>query len=682
MRKIPFILILLMLILTSAVQAQYPSTVQWADTVLGVSSEYIVAENSQQYRAVQVLGKPNKLPDPGASFTAWSPAEKSNKEGEWIKVGFRHPVAIQQIAIAENYNPGAVQRIYLYDMNGGEHLEYEKKNLKSITMEGRMFRILLRRPTNYRVQGLKLVLNTEAVPGFNHIDAIGISEDRDVIEPKINIQEGLYEDEDKVVVERLGGGINTKYDEALPVISPDGKELYFTRKDHPINFGDKKMDDIWFAELDQSGKKEPYRLPAPLNDKNHNFVCSVSADGKALLLGNVYNKGGEATGGVSISYRKQDGSWTFPEKQLIKDYYNNSKYSEFNLSSDQKIMLLAIERDDSFGDRDIYVCFRQPNGLWTSPKNLGKGINTASTELTPFLAADGKTLYFSSMGYSGFGMTDMYVARRLDDSWTRWTEPVNLGPEFNSPNWDAGYTVEASGKYAYYVSYRNSKSSGADIYRATLPKGKQPQPVVILEGRVIDGDTGSPVEAEVFYEKLGEEKSKGIGRSSASDGTYKIILPIGEKYAIWANSKGYISQNEMFDLTDVTNYKEVEKDLRLTLLDAGRKLTLKNVFFGQSEHNLLSESFPELNRLVKLFEEYPTVEVVLEGHTDLEGNPFLNMELSEKRVQEVKKYLIEHGVDTGRISTKAFGSTQPLSRERTEEAKQNNRRVEVRIKNI
>lgn len=676
-RKILLSIIVFMMLVSQQVFAQYSEDVQWAETVLGVSSEYKVSHTSQQYRASQVLGKPNKLPDHGPSFVAWSPAEKDNPNGEWIRVGYANPVQIQQIAIAENYNPGSIQKVYVYDTRGKMRQVYNNDKPRPLKKKARMLRILFKKPTSYKVKSIKVVLNTEAVSGWNHIDAIGISKRRKQIQPLINLQEGVIA-EDQMVIEKITENINSSYDEAFPVISPDGKTLYFTRKRHPENLGEKHKDDIWAAYQINGEWSHAEHLGEPLNNVNHNYVCSVSPDGGTLLLGNIYHDKNKASGGVSISHKK-NGKWIYPQALEIDDYYNYSRYSEFTLSTSLNILLMAVEREDAIGDRDIYVSFKKPDGSWTKPKNLGKNINTASSELTPFLAADEKTLYFSSMGYSGYGMTDMFVSRRLDDSWTNWSEPVNLGPKFNSPNWDAGYTIEAAGEYAYFISHKNHYEGSADIYRAKLPKGKQPMPVAILSGQVLDAVTGKPIEADVHYEKLENGASFGAANSMTTDGNYQVILPLGESYGIWATADGYVSQHEHFDLSETTNFQQMDKPLYLMPLQKGERFKLNNVFFKRSEAVLLKTSYAELNRLVMLFKEFPSLEIELEGHTDPEGNPFRNMELSKKRVEAVKAYLVQQGISETRIKVLALGSTKPLSRDRTEESKQRNRRVEFRI---
>ena len=224
---------------------------------------------------------------------------------------------------------------------------------------------------------------------------------------------------DSVFLENLGPNVNSSYDEVGPVISPDGKTLYFDRPNHPENFGD---DDIWVSELQANGSWSLGRnIGAPLNNADNNFVSSVTPDGNTLLLGNVYNRDGSMGPGVSIVRRTRTG-WGTPQALKIRNYYSTASTANYSLANDGKTLLMAIQRNDSYGEMDLYVSFLQPNNEWSEPMNLGPDINSTGYDRTPFLAADGVTLYFSSDGLGGYGSSDIFVSRRLDSTWQRWSK--------------------------------------------------------------------------------------------------------------------------------------------------------------------------------------------------------------------------------------------------------------------
>jgi outer membrane protein OmpA-like peptidoglycan-associated protein len=444
----------------------------WASEVLQFSSQY----KTKEFGAAQVLGKPNSMTIYGQSLVAWAPA--LNTKSATITVGFDNAVQVQQIAIGESLRPGSISKIWLYDERGKEYLVYDNPQTKPLpSEEPRMFRHFMQM-TPYKVAKLKLQLEYANFRSQPQIDCIGISAVRTPIEPKINIIETKQA---VSTPQNLGPNVNSSYPDMLPIITPDGKTLYFARKYAPENFGAEKKDDIYVSELNALGQWTKARnIGAPLNNDAHNFVCAISPDGNTMYLANRYDYRTEGSG-VSVAYRKKDGSWSKPAPLDIKNMYNKSKFACYHVSLDGKTMVMAIERDDTFGDMDLYVSFRYADGTWTEPMNMGADVNTAGAEASIFLAADGKTIYFSSKGHAGYGDFDMFMSRRLDNSWKRWSEPVNLGPKINSAGQDIYYTIPASGDYAYFSSDVYGYGQH-DIFRITLPTELRPEAVNISAG--------------------------------------------------------------------------------------------------------------------------------------------------------------------------------------------------------
>jgi OmpA-OmpF porin, OOP family len=444
----------------------------WASEVLQFSSQY----KNKEFGAAQVLGTPNSMLHYGQSLVAWAPA--LNTKSATITVGFEKAIQVQQIAIGESLRPGAISKIWLYDEKGKEYLVYDNPATKPLSSEEpRMFRHFMPM-TSYRTMKLKLQLDYANFRSQPQIDCIGISSVRTPIEPKINIIETK---QNIAQPQNLGPNVNSAYPDMLPIISPDGKTLYFARKFAPENFGAEKRDDIYVSELNTVGQwTKAQNIGAPLNNDAHNFVCAISPDGNTMYLANRYDYRSEGSG-VSVAYRKRDGSWSKPSPLDIRNMYNKSKFACYHVSLDGKTMVMAIERDDTYGDMDLYVSFRYADGSWTEPMNMGVDINTAGAEASIFLAADGKTIYFSSNGHAGYGDFDMFMSRRLDNTWKRWTEPVNLGPKINSTGQDIYYTIPASGDYAYFSSDANGYGQH-DIFRIQLPAELRPEAVNISAG--------------------------------------------------------------------------------------------------------------------------------------------------------------------------------------------------------
>lgn len=527
--------------------------IQWASRLIKYSSQY----SATSYSARQVLGRPNVIPpNYGASQVAWAPVREDNNGLDHVWVAFDRPMQVQQIAIVENLNPGSIFKIILYDTRGRAHTVYENRNPTAVMMPGRIFRQYIDR-TDYQVESLRLEIKTNAVPGMNQIDAIAIADTREPIEAVINTMAYLEEPGNP---ENLGPAINSRFEDRLPIISPDGRTLYFARKEQLDASGQYLSDEIFFSTLMPGNLwSQAVNIGDPLNNQFHNYVVAVSADGDRLVLANEYNRLGSE--GVSISTRRGD-RWRSPEALRIKSMYNKNEFSCYHMNVDEDVILLAIEQDDTYGDMDIYVSFLEEGNKWSAPMNLGPVVNTAGIEGSAFLAADGVTVYFSSNGHAGYGGMDMFMTRRLDDTWQHWSEPVNLGPRINSRQQEYNYTIPARGDYAYFSS-SNSIYGAADLYRIPLPREVQPLPVALLQSQFIDAITGEPLEVtlrvtsgNVLLEETPAAEEKQV------KGKFGLVIPRRPDFGVVAEVPGYYPSNPVPDEapTDDDMYMDFDED--------------------------------------------------------------------------------------------------------------------------
>jgi OmpA-OmpF porin, OOP family len=661
--------------LSLSIQAQ---VVQWASKVIEFSSELTPV----QYAAQQALGKPNVLPAGGQSPNAWAPDKPKRKE--FLKLGFSNPISIRQVAIAESHNPSAIFRVLAYDEAGREYV-LNTLNPMSIPLKGRMLNLFVE-TTAYKVAAIKIEFDGAAVPDYFGIDAVAISDSNYPIIADIPKMQLLASG---IAIEVLDKNVNSDVSELSPVLSPDGKTLYFSRQNHPENIGGvNDKEDIWFSELDSTGRWQLAKNMGPqFNNAGPNFVNSIQAvtpDGKSavMLLGNKYLDNGKMLAGVSIS-SNVGGQWSKPVALNIKNDYNYNEKANYFLANNRKTLLLSVEREDSHGDRDLYVSFMNNDSTWTEPLNLGDIVNTASEESAPFLASDDKTLYFSSKGFSGYGGSDVFVSRRLDDTWTNWSEPENLGPEINSPLEDLFFNIPVSSEYAYYS--RGVSETNTDIFRIKLPIIKNPEPWVTVRGKIIDKSTGSPLGAKIVYERLPDGKDMGIAQSNPETGEYEIRLPAGHLYGVRAESAGKISESQNLDLRNIKADQVIEHSdfslapIEVATVKANVTIVLNNVFFDFDKATLKPESFPELNRIVDLLTEQAGIQIEISGHTDAVGTEEYNLGLSNRRATSVKNYLIGKGVAEDRIKAVYFGESKPVETNETKDGRKKNRRVEFKI---
>lgn len=265
--------------------------------------------------------------------------------------------------------------------------------------------------------------------------------------------------------------VNTSYKELGPMVTKDGKRLYFSRQGHPDNFGGPLDEDIWYSEFDDAMQvwTKAINIGEPLNNAGPNFVTGVGVKGDTLLLGNEYGKKGKMKAGVSISVRVGN-LWSFPTPVIIEGDYNFSGRASYDLSHDRTTMIIAEEKIDTHGKLDLYITFRDPDSKYPyagrESVNLGSVINTFGNETSPWLSYDGRTLYFSSDGHNGYGGLDIFVCKRLDNTWTNWSEPENLGPGINSQYDDMSFNYNPKSRYAYYA--RGVTSENTDIFKVDM----------------------------------------------------------------------------------------------------------------------------------------------------------------------------------------------------------------------
>jgi OmpA-OmpF porin, OOP family len=668
---------LFLLLFPSTLLQSQAQEVQWAATVIEFSSQLTPI----QYSAAQALGKPNVLPAGGQNPNAWVPDKPSRNE--FLKLGFSNPISIRQIAIGESYNPSALYRILLYDEAGNEH-EVTTFSPRAIPLKGRMLNVFVDQ-TPYKVAAVRLEFDGAAVPDYYGIDAVAISDSSYPVVAFVPTPELLATD---IVIEPLGSNVNSEHSELNPILSPDGKTMYFSRRNHPQNVGGvKDKEDIWYSELGEDGRWQLARnVGSPINNNYPNFINSINAitpDGTSalVLLGNQYKENGKMSAGVSVS-TFADGNWSTPTPLNIANEYNMNDKANYFLSNSRKVLVMSIERRDTQGDRDLYVSFLKDADEWSEPLNLGTTINTVAEESDPFLANDETTLYFSSRGFSGYGGADIYVSRRLDDTWTKWSEPENLGPQINSTLDDLFFNIPNFSEYAYYS--RGVSEDNMDIFRVKMPILRSPDVWVAIKGKLVDAATQKPVGARIVVEQLPTGTSAGTTQSHPETGDYEIRVKAGELYRIHAEAKDHVSESQNLDLRNVKSDQTIDKDFALqpiqfARISEGVTLILNSIFFDLNKADLKPESFPELNQMIAMLKERSGMIVEISGHTCSLGSAGYNMKLSVRRAEAVKNFMIENGIEASRVVTVGHGKSRPLVSNDDEEGRSLNRRVEFKI---
>lgn len=508
--------------------------------------------------------------------------------------------------------------------------------------------------------------------------------------------------------------VNSPYDEKNPVVSADGNTLFLTISNHPDNIGGKRdPGDIWISRKIGSEWSAPVHGGTMLNNRAYNAVAGISANGDQLFLHGHYTSSGALakTQGIAVS-RNTGAGWSQPENINIPYFMNKSGIICGMVTPDNSVFVFSAVSYGTYGVDDIYVTLKK-DGRWTEPRNLGHTINTQFQELTPSLSEDKKTLYFSTNGRNGSGSFDVYAATRLDDTWTAWSEPMNLGAKINSKGRELYYHPYARFGFSLYTSTISSDGYGdirmvgpglpvpladsllyasADAENTEPPRSVEELPltgankvtnieeapgemkVLKVHGTITDAKTGESVPARISFSSAGLDDQ----HTMTEGGNYSIDVP-ASNYAIKIEAEGYISALEKLDVASF-GMPDLEMNFRLQPVEVGTTVNLKNVLFAQGRTDILPESFPELDLVVAFLKNNPKVRIELMGHTDGRGNPADNVKLSQERVDKVKDYLVSRGIERRRISGKGYGGSRPIASNDTEESRRMNRRVEFVIR--
>jgi outer membrane protein OmpA-like peptidoglycan-associated protein/tetratricopeptide (TPR) repeat protein len=470
----------------------------------------------------------------------------------------------------------------------------------------------------------------------------------------------------------LGDSINTVNLEYFPSITVDRKKLIFTRRI-------KSNEDIYESDLKDSTWGKAYPLPGKINSSTFNEGAeNISQDGNWLIFTGCNFPQGLGSCDLYISYLTKNG-WSEPEN-LGPNVNSEFWESTPSLSPDKRDLYFSSNVPGGFGGKDIWVCHKNDSGHWGEPKNLGPEINTPGDESTPFIHADNQTLYFNSTGLPGYSENpDLFVSHKLPGG--KWSKPENLGYPINTIGDEGSLVVASDGKTAYYASDRSDSKGGLDIYTFQLREDIRPLKTLWVKGKVYDQKTkeGLPSSVELNDIKTGELVSK---LQTDEDGNYLVTLPVGKDYAFNVNRKGYLFYSENYNISSTAPDSTFQADIPLQPIEANAHIILKNVFFDTKKTELKPESITELDNVVKLMNQNPSIKIRITGYTDNIGKSADNLILSKGRAVAVVNYLLGKGITNDRLSFMGSGELHPIADNTTEEGRALNRRTELSIVSV
>lgn len=501
--------------------------------------------------------------------------------------------------------------------------------------------------------------------------------------------------------------LNTEYDDWSPCLSADGDLLLFTsnrpNENSANNIG------IYDQDIYYSNKKNrKFTSISPLSELNsssNDVSGGLSYDGQRLLI-----------------FKEEDGNTDIYESELNGKYWgeanrkmgkksrggNTDKNETFASFDPPDIKVYYITDGGHSGNKNIYfsgVMNRERN-IWGKGQSAGV-VNTKFQEGSVYIHPDGKTMYFSSKGHNTLGGYDIFVS--YVDDLGHWGKPINLGYPINTPYDDLFYSATASGRYAFIASNRAGGKGGLDIYKVTYWGADKPmtadfedqlmasiaspvsdnsvaEPITVEEksltvfkGKILDAITKNSIAAdiEITINSTGEVYT--TLKSNSSTGKFLLSLPAGKNYGISVAAEGYLFHSENFDLPKGDGFNLVNKDIELKNIKVGSNITLRNVFFNSGKWDVKSDSYAELDRLVALLSDIPSLKIEISGHTDNVGSVSFNELLSQRRADAVVNYLVGQGLDKKRLSAKGYGQSKPVYSNNTAEGRALNRRTEFEI---
>ena len=466
----------------------------------------------------------------------------------------------------------------------------------------------------------------------------------------------------------LGDSINSTALEYFPSLTIDGSKMIFTRriKNDEDFYESNFMNGVWSKARPVGGK---------INTNFNEGAQNISQDGQWLIFTGCNYPEGLGSCDLYIAYKTKNGSWTEPENigpVVNTDYWESSP----SLSPDKKDLYFASSQEGGFGGRDIWVTHRLLNGKWNRPKNLGPKVNTSADEGCPFIHADNQTLYFNSNGHMGYGMTDLFLTRKINDS--TWSDAENLGYPINTIDDEGSLIVASDGKTSYYASDRSDSKGGLDLYSFELREDIRAARTLWVKGKVFDKKTNTGLPSSVELTDITSRKMVSKLQTD-EEGNYLVTLPAGKDYAFNVTRKGYLFYSDNFSLIDNNIDSSLTVDIPLQPIEAGAFIVLKNIFFDVNKFQLKQESLTELDKVSMLLNDNPKLNIQISGHTDNVGKSADNLALSLNRAKAVTAYLLGKGIDPKRITSKGYGASKPVSSNDTEQGKALNRRTELSV---
>ena len=470
--------------------------------------------------------------------------------------------------------------------------------------------------------------------------------------------------------ERLPAPLNQFALQYFPSLTLDEKMMAFTVRKSSAPDAD---EDIFVSYRQNETWSVPRSISSQINTREHNEGSSVlSPDGQQLIFTACQRRDSYGSCDLYVS-KKLGRSWSRPIN-MGKPINTPAWESQPSLSADGRTLYFVSNRAGGEGMRDLWVSYKTLSG-WTVPKNLGSNINTPDEDLSPFIHANGRSLYFASKGHLGMGGYDLFLSEKEEEG--TWGKPKNLGYPINQHQDQLSLFVSHDGTRGYYTEeHRTGNQYKSYLHSFVLPpQARVSQKTFLLHGLVRDSHTQAPLQARLSLSLLGQDSTHYEVFSQPSSGRYQIALPEKEHYVLYAQKEGYFFKEVRFDLTKFKQRIDIDLDSLMT----HRPIPLENIFFDTDEYTLDKKSVTELQEVFFFLQQHATLRIEIAGHTDNTGSNPHNQTLSTQRAKSVHDFLKQKGIAAERIRYKGYGAQRPKASNDTQQGRQLNRRIEMEI---
>ena len=475
--------------------------------------------------------------------------------------------------------------------------------------------------------------------------------------------------------ELLSENINQFPLQYFPVLTADQNTIIYTRRygstpqyDEDIVFSVRGEDGVWSL---------PMSISDNINTRYNEGTCTISADGRIMIFTSCFGRRVIGSCDLFISFLEGQ-NWSDPVN-LGPNVNSKAWESQPSLSADGRTLYFVSDRGNGMGKRDIWVSNLNDEDQWDKPVNLGPKINSGQDEVSPFIHANGQTLYFASAGRLGFGGFDLYYSELSENG---WKIPENLGYPINNSDDQVSLFITADGKKGYYSDekIKDQFRVTSKLYVFDIPEEIQvSHKSNFVKGKVFDAKTRKPIQASIELFTLENNKLLSKVKSDSFTGDYVMVLTEGSEYALYVAKPNYLFESLSFNYVGEINHDPINIDIYLNPIEDGISTRLNNIFFDIDKYDIKEKSTTELNRIITFLKQNPTIGIIIEGHTDNSGESGYNLDLSEKRAKAVHGYLISKGAESERLSFKGYGQEKPVAPNDSEADRKLNRRIEFRI---